>query len=298
MIELMSDVIFLAIYRCLPKRKLFMAWGFTKWKAILLLIVLCACLQLAEGIWFPWYFHRYGLEPHSQRHKGGSAEGSGGGSTCPPGYKPKNGSSTVRLCDDNPVLLQLARLYIISPERIMLLLAQPSLIDSCSEISDVLSHIRANTANCRLAEDNIYGKLTDGLDYFKAEVCDGGDSSTRKRCAELSDSHNCIRELRTDMIECEAPADWYEKRNATKVCQIFNDVLDCYYTRAAMLCGLSAARQLRSLSADCMKRGIIHPCTVSNRLPRVDDPMPACGPTRMSTFQTVTLGLICYCILW
>ncbi|ALC39931.1 CG4891 [Drosophila busckii] len=252
--------------------------------SVLLLLLLHG--QGAQSIWFPWYFHRYGLEPHSARH--GGRGGSGGKTPCPPGYElrsskgPSGGGTGGKakgpssLCDDNPLVMQLARLYLVSPERIVLLLAQPLMLETCAEINDVLEHIESATSSCVLTDDNIYGKLRDGLSYYKTEVCDGGgeDGSNRKRCTDLNEAHNCIKELRTDMIECEAPADWYEWHNATKVCQNFNDVLDCYYTRTAMLCGLDAAKQLRSFAGDSMGRALVHKCVVNKRLPRVSDPMP------------------------
>ncbi|XP_017151258.1 uncharacterized protein LOC108161494 [Drosophila miranda] len=277
--------------------------------ATVLLMVLIQ-LPICQAIWFPWYFHRYGLEPHSARHKGpgggtaaavpsgkqpmpadGAQPGtnknnSKGGSTCPPGYEPKDpkavreAGSTTRICDDNPVLMQLARLYVVSPERIVLLLAQASLVDSCAEIYDVLGNIHAATSNCVLAPDNIYAKLSDGLDYFKEVVCATDcEASPRKRFAGLLESQNCIREMRTDMIECEAPPDWYETQNKSKLCQIYNDVLDCYYTRAAMLCGIESAKQLRSFAADSMGRAMNHKCEVSKKLPRVDNAMPSMTST-------------------
>ncbi|KAH8353211.1 hypothetical protein KR084_009670 [Drosophila pseudotakahashii] len=270
-----------------------------KWTALLLLLQLLGNLETGQAIWFPWYFQRYGLAPHSTRHGGGHKNKTD--SSCPPGYEPKSPAAKLmggmggceqsagtrdkgRLCDDNPVLMQLARLYVVSPERIVLLLAQPSLTDSCAEITEVLGNIRKSMRNCILAPDNIYGRLTDGLAYFQTEVCDGGDGSNRKRCTGLQESHNCLRELRTDMIECEAPADWYERRNATKVCHIFNDVLDCYYTRAALLCGIEVAKQLRSFAGDSMGRAMVHRCEVNRRLPRVDNAMP------ISTNRGVGLG--------
>ncbi|XP_016961637.2 uncharacterized protein LOC108032338 [Drosophila biarmipes] len=261
-----------------------------KWTAVLLLLQLLGNLETGEAIWFPWYFQRYGLAPHSTRHGGGHKNKTD--ATCPPGYEPKSSAAGLtgalggcervagskqpgkRLCDDNPVLMQLARLYVVSPERIVLLLAQPSLTDSCAEITEVLANIRKSMRNCILTPDNIYGRLTDGLSYFQSEVCEGGDGSNRKRCTGLQESHNCLRELRTDMIECEAPADWYERRNASKVCHIFNDVLDCYYTRAALLCGVEVAKQLRSFAGDSMGRAMVHRCEVNKRLPRVDNAMP------------------------
>ncbi|KAH8409968.1 hypothetical protein KR009_003408, partial [Drosophila setifemur] len=262
--------------------------------ALVLLLQLLSKLDSSQAIWFPWYYHRWGMAPHSSRH--GQKNKSNSGATCPPGYESKGsavreaateagkvpvsgsksgpGPGSGRLCDDNPVLMQLARLYVVSPERIVLLLAQPSLRESCVEISDVLQNVQRSMHNCVLAPDNIYGKLSDGLSYFQKEVCDGGEGTNRKRCTGLQESQTCLRELRTDMIECEAPADWYERRNATKVCHIFNDVLDCYYTRAALLCGIESAKELRSFAGDCMGKAMIHKCQVHKRLPRVENAMP------------------------
>lgn len=281
-----------------------------------LLLLIFMQLELTQAIWFPWYFHRYGFEPHSSRHSGavniapatGPGKGStskshkGNSATCPPGYELKSSKSispSVRLCDDNPVLMQLARLYVVSPERIVLLLAQPLLTECCNEIADVLGHIQSATSNCILADDNIYGKLANGLMYYKAEVCDGGSesSSNRKRCASLNDAHNCLKELRTDMIECEAPPDWYEQRNASKVCQTFNDVLDCYYIRGAMLCGLEAAKQLRSFAADSMNRAIIYPCEVKKRFPKVNDPMLISGTSDNEAKSSIYSLLFTYYLL-
>ncbi|EDW03640.1 GH10396 [Drosophila grimshawi] len=261
-------------------------------------------LQATQAIWFPWYYHHYGFESHSNRH-GGKTTPAGATDkstavtnkpnkdcfktcppgyelrpkdavTCPPGYQLKGKTgvvSALRTCNDNALVLQLARLYVVSPERIVLLLAQPQLKESCAEIADVLDRIRGATSNCMLADDNIYAKLADGLKYYKEEVCDGG--ANKKRCACLTEAHSCFKDLRTDMIECEGPADWYEKRNANKVCQSFNDILDCYYTRGALLCGLEAAQQLRSFAADSMRRAMILSCDVNKRLPHVTDPMPS-----------------------
>ncbi|XP_023163081.2 uncharacterized protein LOC111594144 [Drosophila hydei] len=196
-------------------------------------------------------------------------------------------ANEAHLCDDNPLVMQLARLYVISPERIVLLLAEPMLVESCEEISDVLDRINSATSNCIVAADNIYGKLAEGLSYYKSEVCDGAD---RKRQASLNGAHSCLKELRTDMIECEGPADWYEKPNVDKVCKAFNDVLDCYYTRSALLCGLDAAWQLRSFAGDSMKRAMINNCEVNKRLPRVPDAMPVFGLSSSNSFNILSFN--------
>lgn len=239
------------------------------------LLLILTQLDSMHAVWFPWYFRRNGFDFYGMGRGFAANCGSNKGS-CPPGYKLKDQKASENVCDDNPVVMQLARLYVVSPERIVLLLAQPMVVEACEEVADVLTHIQSVTSNCKFADDNIYAKLTNGLRYYKAEVCDGS-SCNKKRCTSLSEAHSCIRELRTDMIECEAPADWYENRNVSQVCKAFNDILDCYYIRSAMLCGLQAARQLRSFAADSMKRAMTHSCDVRKRLPKVKDPMILMG---------------------
>ncbi|KAH8273685.1 hypothetical protein KR018_008854, partial [Drosophila ironensis] len=262
--------------------------------AFVLLLQLLILVGPGAAIWFPWYFHRYGLSLEVSCDGDSHTKVS-----CPPGYElrypsagqadphpasakgsepdSKENLNTVgkrRVCEDNPMLIQLARVYVVSPERIVLLLTEPSLPDSCEEVEEVLRNIRASTKDCVMTPSNIYGKLADGLDFFRKEVCEPLCDGNRKRSTRLTDAHDCIRELRTDMIECEAPADWYERSNKTKVCHIFNDVLDCYYTRAALLCGVKPAKELRSFAGDCMNQAMVHQCPVKRQLPHVDNAMP------------------------
>ena len=70
------------------------------------------------------------------------------------------------------MILQLARLYITSPERIVLLLTSTSLRNTCERVSDVLIIINKTLSECiPLAKDNLYMRLTSGLDYFNTQIC-------------------------------------------------------------------------------------------------------------------------------
>lgn len=187
-------------------------------------------------------------------------------------------------CDENQLLLQLARLYVTSPERIISLLSSKSLKSTCQEISDVLQHINATLSDSiPLPKENLYMKLNSGLDYFNSFICLYNPSS---RGSHLTRHLECIQELHDDLIECEGPPDWFEKSNAAVVCQYYNDIINCNYVKAAMLCGLKPALMLRTFSDEIMKKVVMLKCKVSRSLPHVDDPMPAKGCFQRSSALT------------
>lgn len=74
---------------------------------------------------------------------------------------------------------------------------------------------------------------------------------------DLIDYHDCIQQLREDLIECEGPADWFEKTNKNIVCQYLNDILNCNYIKAAMLCSVKPAQMLRNFSYDILKTVVL-----------------------------------------
>uniref|UniRef100_A0A034W817 Uncharacterized protein n=1 Tax=Bactrocera dorsalis TaxID=27457 RepID=A0A034W817_BACDO len=77
------------------------------------------------------------------------------------------------------------------------------------------------------------------------------------RNVDLEKYHNCVTELRDDLIDCEGPADWFEKRSKTYVCRQFTEIINCNYVRAAMLCGVKPARLLRSFAAEVINKALL-----------------------------------------
>lgn len=76
------------------------------------------------------------------------------------------------VCDENLLILQLARLYATSPERIILLLATNSISKTCLEVSKVLEQINHTVSECApLPSENLYIKLYNGLDYYNSYIC-------------------------------------------------------------------------------------------------------------------------------
>ncbi|KAL9903531.1 uncharacterized protein LOC119637953 [Glossina fuscipes] len=191
-------------------------------------------------------------------------------------YKLKSVKEVKEHCDENQLLLQLARLYVTSPEGIVLLLSTKSLRSTCKEVSGVLTHINDTLGNSEPPPpDNLYMKLYLALDYFNHFIC---YYNGKPKTKHITDYHDCFRELREDIVECEGPPDWFEKSNEAVVCQYLNDIINCNYVKSALLCGLKSAIMLRNFSAEIMKRVVPFKCKVSRALPHVDDPMPAKAP--------------------
>lgn len=68
--------------------------------------------------------------------------------------------------------MQLARLYVISPERIVLLLTKHSVTETCHEVADVIKHINNTIEDSMpLPPDNLYMKLYNGLSYYNSYTC-------------------------------------------------------------------------------------------------------------------------------
>lgn len=73
---------------------------------------------------------------------------------------------------ENQVLLQLARLYIVSPERIILLITRPSIRQTCNEVREVLKHVNVTLEEARIHRvNNLYLNLYRGLDYYHDFIC-------------------------------------------------------------------------------------------------------------------------------
>lgn len=73
------------------------------------LLLILSLLDSMQTVWFPWYFRRNGFDFYGMG-RGFAANCGPNKAACPPGYKLKDPKNSDRLCDDNPVVLQLARL--------------------------------------------------------------------------------------------------------------------------------------------------------------------------------------------
>lgn len=70
------------------------------------------------------------------------------------------------------MVLQLARLRVISPERIVLLITKHSIAETCQEVTDVVNHINYTLEHSiPLPQDNLYMKLYNSLNYYNSYTC-------------------------------------------------------------------------------------------------------------------------------
>ncbi|XP_067613797.1 uncharacterized protein [Eurosta solidaginis] len=122
------------------------------------------------------------------------------------------------MCDEMQIMLHLACLRVTSPERILHLLSWDSTINTCNSTYKVLGHINDTLQDCMpLPPQNLYMRLYHALEFFYEQQC--GKAETKSK--HLEQYRDCIRELRDDLIDCEGPADWFERRSKTYVCSFF-----------------------------------------------------------------------------
>lgn len=88
--------------------------------------------------------------------------------------------SAKEVCDENQLMLQLAKLYIISPERIILQLTCSTVTEMCKELKLVLNKLNQQFQTCMpLPKDNLYMKLLAGAHVLNQNICEKEDSCKR-----------------------------------------------------------------------------------------------------------------------
>ncbi|XP_017469755.1 PREDICTED: uncharacterized protein LOC108361615 [Rhagoletis zephyria] len=158
------------------------------------------------------------------------------------------------LCNEMQIMLHLACIRVTSPERILLLLTWDSVGNTCNSTHRVLGHINDTLTDCVPSPTtNLYMRLYRALEFFDEQIC--GRAETKSK--HLENYRSCISELRDDFIDCEGPADWFEKRSKAYVCRQFTEIINCDYIRTALLCGLKPARMLRSFAAEIINKALV-----------------------------------------
>ncbi|XP_055389968.1 uncharacterized protein LOC129618953 [Condylostylus longicornis] len=153
-------------------------------------------------------------------------------------------SNKLKNCNENLLLVHLAKFYITSPERIIFLTTVESIDITCEKLSQFIRIIERESQNCiRLNNDNLYSKLYVSVIIYYENFCEINSK-------ELQTYNYCLQELRTSYMDCEGPPDWYERSNQTEVCEIFLKLMNCYYVSTTELCGLYVANLMWTSTKD------------------------------------------------
>ncbi|KAJ6633822.1 hypothetical protein Bhyg_17895, partial [Pseudolycoriella hygida] len=179
------------------------------------------------------------------------------------------------ICDENKLMLRLATMKVISPERIVLMFTTDNLLDLCRKLDANINEVKHEYKSCvPLKRDNLYWMLFQGVETMHSKVCNC--TKPGKLLKNLLDNRDCIVELREEYIDCEGPADWFEKENRTNLCEIYHDILNCQFVKTAELCGMDVAYSLRILTKTVFDGSLLVKCNVGEP-PNIDSPMPNDG---------------------
>ncbi|KAJ8977537.1 hypothetical protein NQ317_010057, partial [Molorchus minor] len=178
-----------------------------------------------------------------------------------------NGNATS-FCKEDKLVEFLADLQVISPESIVewtVLCEEP-----CRKLSIIVKKIDKYLQTCKpRKEDNLYMSLIEGTRILRQKLCIN-DAFMKK----FSMYHKCLHELHNDFEGCSGPADWNEDPDKNEMCKDYKGIVDCYYIKAAKVCGYKAAATIKELLKDVVNGVIKIKCSGINQNPSVQDPMP------------------------
>ncbi|KAG4071637.1 hypothetical protein HA402_011791 [Bradysia odoriphaga] len=196
---------------------------------------------------------------------------------------------TKEVCDEKKLMLRLATMKVISPERIVLMFTSDNLNDLCRKLGSNIDEVKHEFKSCTpLKRDNLYWMLFQGVEAMYGKICNS--TKPGKSLQNLINNRDCIVELREEYIDCEGPADWFEKENQTTLCEIYHDVLNCQFVKTAELCGMEVAHSLRLLTKAVFDGTLLFKCNVGDP-PNIPCPMPNEEYSASTATRQNTLGL-------
>jgi hypothetical protein len=81
------------------------------------------------------------------------------------------------LCDENKLLIQIAALQVVSPDRMISMLSTDNIIDFCRRIEMTIAVNAKEEKHCKpLPKDNLYVKLLQGFRVFSDTICNDKES--------------------------------------------------------------------------------------------------------------------------
>ncbi|KAG5880533.1 hypothetical protein JTB14_026766 [Gonioctena quinquepunctata] len=102
-----------------------------------------------------------------------------------------------------------------------------------------------------------------------------------------SDYQPCLSEMKSEFETCNGPADWIEETDGEIICRTYKSIVDCYYIKAAKVCGIEAAKAITELIESVIGAVMIKKCKGMNSMPYVKDTMPENYIKRSSSKETL-----------
>lgn len=202
------------------------------------------------------------------------------------------------ICDDNQLLLHLANLDIIGPDRIVTLITGSNINDFCQRINTTLEAVDRELQNCVvLSRANLYIRLLNGTQIANRMLCT--NNSLRDGYKKYEE---CIQQLHEEYLECEGPEDWFEDLHVDRVCDVYESIINCNYFKTAELCGLEAAHYTHALEREIFKAVTLVDCKLPNKEPQYPEPifgkMTTSGGVDKVTVSVIAVITVATIVVW
>ncbi|CAH1170492.1 unnamed protein product [Phaedon cochleariae] len=174
------------------------------------------------------------------------------------------------ICNEDKLVGHLASMEVLSPESIFTL-AFDDMEPLCKKLEENLKSTDSYLKTCKPSDQSeLYVSLIRGVRVLNNKLC----CTDNKFYKRYSMFHSCLRELTNDFESCNGPADWNEEPVKEKLCKTYKNIVDCYYIKAAKVCGKDAAKAVTELVQDVINSVLSTRCSGVNSLPYVKDAMP------------------------
>ncbi|CAH1396317.1 unnamed protein product [Nezara viridula] len=166
-----------------------------------------------------------------------------------------------RNCDDEELMHILASLQIIEPENIVRLANKRNLTKFCKDVGRRLKAAYGHMKDCSLSSSQkMYANLIDGVESLYETIC---LNEPYKRKFEAHSS--CFKKLYNELDNCDGPKDWVEDSNKTRLCKAYENIVDCYMIKTAMICGPEAADIFKKLLINVLRATVVTDCGLRTR---------------------------------
>ncbi|KAK2583598.1 hypothetical protein KPH14_009540 [Odynerus spinipes] len=196
-------------------------------------------------------------------------------------------------CNEDQILLYLAKLQVINPEDILLIASYKDIDYLCRKIVQTLDSLDNVMQTCiPLPEDHLYMQLIAGLRMFSSKLCVYTNYQS-----VFTKYMKCYQQLHDEYLDCVGPTDWTENMEIHDLCYQFKAISDCYYTLTAVLCGIEAAKVLKEFVVQVITAVIWANCPNVHKDPIVSNPMPEFNHFNSSSSFNTSINFILIMIL-